>query len=98
MTIREQNAEVIQSELELQELTARVFKGASESDMDAWLTVFGEFCGAFSRHENENQFSATIVAGRRQAFYWVADHLRLPLAVCYPRYLRPIPTQPETGE
>ena len=96
MNIREKNAEEIKAELVLQELTARVFKGASEGDMEEWLTKFSEFCGAFSRHEHENQFSANVVAGRRQAFFWVADHLIVPLAVCYPRYLRPIPTQ--TGE
>ena len=98
MAIREKNSEAIKAELALQELTARVFKGARESDMEDWLTQFGEFCAAFSRHEHENQFNANVVAGRRQAFYWVADHLQLSLAVCYPRYLRPTPAPSETGE
>lgn len=88
-----ENERRIAEELALQELTARVFKGASAADLEDWLTRYAEHCGAFSRHEHENQFRANMMAGRRQAFFWLADHLKLDLATCYPRYLQ----QTQTG-
>ncbi len=86
--VESQNAEVLQAEQALIELTARVFKGADPGDLEDWLIKFAEHCTAFSRHEHENQFLANVCAGRRQAFFWLADHLKLDLPSCYPRYLR----------
>ncbi len=98
MPIKGKNAEAIDAERALQELTARVFKGASESDLEEWLARYAEFCGAFSRHLHENQFNANVVAGRGQAFFWLADHLQLSLAVCYPRYLMSAPGPTQSDE
>ena len=84
---REHNA-ALQKEEMLQALLGRVFGAAEPEDVDAFLREFAEWAGAFEWRSDTDPTMRDIKQGRRAAFYWLADHLRLDLAACHQRYLK----------
>jgi len=88
MTPDKHNAEMIEAERVLQNLVARVFGAADPGDVDQFLRELAGFTMAFHREAVVDPSLRDIYQGRRQVFFWLADHLKLDLAVCWPRYLK----------
>lgn len=88
MTPQEHNDRMIEEQRKLQDLMARVFAGAHEGDKEAFLIAFADWSQAFNHQAIADPALRDIMQGRRQAFFWLADHLQLPLATCWPRYLK----------
>lgn len=82
--------EMLEDERRLMELVGRVFAAADPRDVEDFLRRFAAYTGAFDHRAIGDATTRDIMLGRRQAFFWIADHLQLDLANCWPRYLTPV--------
>ena len=77
---------VADRERAVQEALLRVFEGRDD-DKQLLLEAFAEWTQAFNCEAHADPTMRDILQGRRQAFFWLADRLQLPLAQVYARYL-----------